>query len=165
MNQLDSDITYTKYNLKGDITHREIIPKDYINSQEHKRKVEAVLRSDKAKKHPTAQEQRLYELLAELLKKCMSSTFIKCPCTQVPIFINKTDYYIVDIYFEDLKIAVEVDGIHHGKKLHAKYDRSRDKHLSELGIKTIRVWNHQVKNYPYKTAMSIIKQIDDLNTL
>lgn len=162
MNQHNSKVIHTKYDPDGKIISEEVIPKEYLHSREHYRKVQSVVRSDGHKKQPTEQEQHFYNLIIKLLKERTAKPFIKFPICQVPIFFNKTDYYIIDIYFEDLKIAIEVDGLHHGRGNYAKYDRLRDKRLSDLNIHTVRVWNHQVKYAPYKTLTKVINQIETI---
>lgn len=50
--------------------------------------------------------------------------------------------YIVDFYFPEARLAVEIDGDSHiGKE---QYDKERQQHLEEYGIKVIRFQNEEV---------------------
>ncbi len=52
--------------------------------------------------------------------------------------------YIADFYCPKLKLAIEVDGEIHESIEAKEYDRIRDEYFRSLGIKTIRVKNHEV---------------------
>jgi very-short-patch-repair endonuclease len=51
--------------------------------------------------------------------------------------------YTLDFYCHQLLLVVEIDGSQH---LDSPSDARRDAFLRELGIKTIRYWNHDVIN-------------------
>ncbi|GLI56177.1 hypothetical protein PM10SUCC1_16910 [Propionigenium maris DSM 9537] len=53
--------------------------------------------------------------------------------------------YIADFYCPKLKLVIEVDGEIHESIEAREYDRIRDEYFNSLGIKTIRVKNHEVK--------------------
>ena len=53
--------------------------------------------------------------------------------------------YIADFYCSKLKLVIEVDGEIHESIEAKEYDRIRYEYFSSLGIKTIRVKNHEVR--------------------
>lgn len=100
----------------------------------------------------------LYYHIVELLKARQDKPFIKFPRKEVPIFHTQENYYMLDIYFTDYRIAVEVDG----KAYHNKgYDALRDKRLKVLGIDTWRYSARAVINDYEGTAREIIRRIAD----
>jgi very-short-patch-repair endonuclease len=56
---------------------------------------------------------------------------------------GKKDFFILDFYCAEKKIAVELDGPIHDKQ--KDYDQSRDQILQEVGISVIRYKNEEVK--------------------
>lgn len=50
--------------------------------------------------------------------------------------------YIVDFYFPEARLAVEVDGLIHDSK--KEQDEARQKHLEEYGVKVLRFTNEDV---------------------
>lgn len=63
---------------------------------------------------------------------------------QYPIVCNYTKLYIIDFYFPDLKLAIELDGSQHYTKKGVKYDKSRTSVIKKEGIKVLRIINKQV---------------------
>ena len=53
--------------------------------------------------------------------------------------------YIVDFYFANKKIAIEIDGNVHNNVTRQTYDQIREKYLFSKGIKVIRFSNEEVK--------------------
>lgn len=53
--------------------------------------------------------------------------------------------YIVDFYCSKLKLVIEVDGAQHYSEDGLEYDRTREKFMESLGIKTIRFTNLEVE--------------------
>lgn len=51
--------------------------------------------------------------------------------------------YIADFYCPAKKLVVEIDGFTHGTKY--EYDRERDAYMKSLGIRVIRITDHDVK--------------------
>src|SRR3989344_1999274 len=49
--------------------------------------------------------------------------------------------YILDFYAPALKLAIELDGKHHGDQDAKIYDKEREMYLQGLEIRTIRFWN------------------------
>jgi len=52
--------------------------------------------------------------------------------------------YIVDIYFPNSRLAVEVDGGYHNNLKQMGYDARRDYRLKQIGVKTMRFTNKDV---------------------
>ncbi len=52
--------------------------------------------------------------------------------------------YIVDFYCPRLRLAVELDGGHHGEKEQRLYDEFRTELLQEWGVTVIRFWNYEI---------------------
>jgi len=57
--------------------------------------------------------------------------------------LGKKEFFILDFYCSERKIAVELDGPIHDKQTF--YDATRDQILNELGIKVLRYKNEEVK--------------------
>ena len=66
---------------------------------------------------------------------------------QFPIIYNeaygKKDFFILDFYCAEKKIAIELDGSVHDNQ--PEYDRDRDLILLDLGIRVVRYKNEDVK--------------------
>ena len=70
---------------------------------------------------------------------------------------GKKDFFILDFYCNEKKIAVELDGpIHDQQK---DYDQSRDQILLEIGIKVIRYKNEEVN----QMELFLQKILNELN--
>ncbi len=54
------------------------------------------------------------------------------------------DSYVLDFYCPDRKLAIELDGGHHGEDEHAEYDKVRTIFLESRNIKVLRFWNSDV---------------------
>ncbi len=52
--------------------------------------------------------------------------------------------YILDFACLKARLAVEVDGEHHGFELHLGHDETRDAVLAENGFLTLRFWNQEI---------------------
>ena len=69
----------------------------------------------------------------------VNSKYNSRPCCQYPVLVGDK-YYILDFFFRNSNIAVEIDGSVHNKRLDE--DKIRDKQLlEEKGIYTIRLYN------------------------
>lgn len=55
-------------------------------------------------------------------------------------------YFIADFFCPQVKLVIEVDGCVHNIPEQYEYDRNRDKDLTELGLKVLRVTNEEVFN-------------------
>ncbi|MEA1882984.1 MAG: endonuclease domain-containing protein [Thermotogota bacterium] len=59
--------------------------------------------------------------------------------------------YIVDFYSKELKLAIEIDGNSHDKRLEA--DQNREEELNRMGMKVYRILDIDVK----KTSMVFLR--------
>ena len=112
------------------------------NSTKHRNCFENIEQSNYRKwVHDRADEMRANPTLSEKIFRCWANKVLNTDVEfQYPIEINNK-YYILDFYLPVLRIAVEVDGgVHRTQK---EKDTIRDKHLSSIGIETIRIPNEQ----------------------
>lgn len=54
--------------------------------------------------------------------------------------------YVVDFYCPKLKLVIEIDGEQHHSQEGLEYDNVREEYMKELGIKTIRFSNVEVRD-------------------
>lgn len=54
------------------------------------------------------------------------------------------DYFVLDFYCAELKLAIEVDGLSHDGLEARLYDRERQQHIEGFGIQFLRFKNGQV---------------------
>jgi molybdenum cofactor cytidylyltransferase len=54
------------------------------------------------------------------------------------------DFFVADFYCEERKIIIELDGKYHN--FQKDFDANRDSILSELGLRTLRIENEELKN-------------------
>lgn len=52
--------------------------------------------------------------------------------------------YIVDFYYHEIGLVIELDGSQHNTEDGKEYDAERTKFLEALGLKFVRYWNHDV---------------------
>jgi very-short-patch-repair endonuclease len=52
--------------------------------------------------------------------------------------------YILDFYYPERRLAIEVDGGQHADVYDQQHDVHRDSFLTELNIRVIRFWNNDV---------------------
>ena len=90
---------------------------------------------DELKKKSTKYEHIVLRTLKKMGFKNIS--------VQYPILVNGHRYFI-DIFLNDVKIAIEVDGGYHEEELQKLYDAERDRLLRISGIRTIRIKNEDV---------------------
>jgi cyclase len=64
--------------------------------------------------------------------------------------------YILDFYCSKYKLIIEIDGSTHNTKDAREYDKIRDEYFNELGYKTIRFLNKEVRDEIEK-VLRIIK--------
>ncbi len=74
-------------------------------------------------------------------------------------------HYIVDFYCPQLKLVIEVDGASHFTDEAQGYDQIRENFMLSLGIKTLRLNNHEVMTNLAGVRQYIQSQIDNLNNL
>jgi very-short-patch-repair endonuclease len=63
--------------------------------------------------------------------------------------------YLLDFYCALARLAVELDGFHHGSPEQALHDRARAQWLLEQGIEELRFWNHQWRDNPEGVLLEI----------
>ncbi len=68
-------------------------------------------------------------------------------------------HYIADFYCHELHLVVEIDGRSHNNEDAAQRDRQRDRDMEALGLKVVRVWDHDVLKYPLATAGRIFQAV------
>jgi very-short-patch-repair endonuclease len=51
--------------------------------------------------------------------------------------------YRLDFYCPEARLAVELDGFHHGLAEQTRHDEARAALLAQEGIEVLRFWNHQ----------------------
>jgi very-short-patch-repair endonuclease len=54
------------------------------------------------------------------------------------------EHYIVDFYYHEIGLVIELDGSQHGMEDAVEYDAERTKFLEALGLKVVRYWNRNV---------------------
>ena len=50
--------------------------------------------------------------------------------------------YVLDFYCHERQVAIELDGGQHAEQ--ATGDHARDAFIAQQGIRTLRIWNHQL---------------------
>ena len=65
--------------------------------------------------------------------------------------------YIVDFFFEQEKIAIELDGRQHGFENNREADKVRDLELQALGIRVLRYTNTEINNNFSGVCSDILK--------
>ena len=66
--------------------------------------------------------------------------------------------YIVDFYCPKLRLVIEIDGGQHSSKNELEYDCVREEYMKELGIKTLRFSNVEVRD----DVESVVEEIEEL---
>ncbi len=56
------------------------------------------------------------------------------------------DNYIVDFFFDELNLVIEIDGGSHNNEEQVEYDRRRQKKLESLNLTLLRFFNSDVRN-------------------
>ena len=67
--------------------------------------------------------------------------------------------YIVDFYVPEKKVVIEVDGRQHLMKDNKADDEVRDKRLSDLGIKVIRIPNKDINSNFDRVGNWLVKKL------
>ena len=68
--------------------------------------------------------------------------------------------YIADFYCHELRLVVEVDGESHNIGGRWEHDRQRDKEMSAIGLRVVRIWDHDVISNPFGAAQQIFAGAD-----
>jgi len=70
--------------------------------------------------------------------------------------------YIVDFFCPRAKLVVEVDGSQHSSDEMAEYDRIRDEHMRNLGLRVLRFTNTEVLTNIEGIIESIIENMQEI---
>ena len=65
------------------------------------------------------------------------------------------DYYVIDFYCPELKLAVELDGDVHDQPDRIEYDKRRQRYLESFGITFIRIKNEDFLDNAYREIKRI----------
>ena len=63
--------------------------------------------------------------------------------------------YIADFYCHELHVVVEVDGSSHFSKEDYLDDVERDRQMNAIGIRVVRILDHEVRHNPIESAQYI----------
>lgn len=69
--------------------------------------------------------------------------------------------YILDFFEPTVRMAIEVDGVHHQENRQALKDAARDKRLAGVGVFTLRVNSSEIERRPTEVWRAIVKAYDD----
>ena len=69
--------------------------------------------------------------------------------------------YILDFYCHEERLAVELDGSGHLEAGQARHDEQRTKDLEALGVRVIRMWNHEVLSNPQGALLAIVDAVEN----
>jgi very-short-patch-repair endonuclease len=54
--------------------------------------------------------------------------------------------YVVDFYCSRFRLAIELDGKHHGESESFIYDQERERYFKSVNVQTVRFWNDVIMN-------------------
>jgi very-short-patch-repair endonuclease len=69
------------------------------------------------------------------------------------------DHIVIDFYYPELKLAIELDGDVHNQPGQKEYNKARQDYLEKFGIKFIRIKNEEFLGNPNKTFEKIESEI------
>lgn len=69
--------------------------------------------------------------------------------------------YIVDFYCSAAKLVIELDGAQHGEDKAVAYDAARTEWLEARGLQVLRIWNHELFEYPEEVLERIWRTLKD----
>lgn len=67
-------------------------------------------------------------------------------------------FFIADFYCHQARLVVEIDGGYHRLPEQYQYDQSRDRELTELGLKVMRFTNKQALDETEQTYLAIMDE-------
>jgi very-short-patch-repair endonuclease len=70
--------------------------------------------------------------------------------------------YIMDLYYPELKLAIEVDGESHFTETAREYDRRRQEYIASLGISFLRVMSSDVLGNVHGVLNDIAAKIGEI---
>lgn len=82
---------------------------------------------------------------------------------QYPVICNRKTLYIIDFYFPQYKLAIELDGAGHYTPDGMKHDKIRTSCLKKEGIRVIRFMNRQVQDITAIHIKDLLKNYDTLS--
>lgn len=101
-------------------------------------------------KNLTISEKHICKLLKYIKYKCL---------VQYTIFTGQNQFYILDFYFPEIKLCLELDGKHHFTDLkQIEHDSIRDLTLKQLGIQTLRLSNSKAMSLDGESLSEIVKR-------
>ena len=124
----------------GDGVLKEIIPVTSLSIRKAKKKNLVKIFQKELAENPTTYEKLLKRKLKEIAIKNGLTCLFQHPIN-FPGF-----FFILDFYFTQIKLCVEVDGVQHQEPKQAQYDLERTRCLEKGGIKVLRFSNLEVKN-------------------
>jgi len=106
----------------------------------------------KALRHKQTQaEAKLWDLVRN--RRCLNVKFRRQ---------YSVDYYILDFYAPEIKLAIEVDGGVHNINDQQEYDRNREEYLESFGISIIRFTNEEILTKREDVIRQIKQKINKL---
>lgn len=92
-------------------------------------------------------EQKMAELLCELNLVFAQQHLVRCK-------------FLVDFFLPEYLVVIEADGDYwHSKPSQKKKDASKDKYLTSLGLKVLRVWGSEINSNPEGVKRKITEVI------
>ncbi len=67
------------------------------------------------------------------------------------------DYYVIDFYAPSLKLAIEIDGGIHNIPEQKEYDKIREEHIKNYGIKILRIKNEEI----FENLHNVLSRIEE----
>ena len=67
-------------------------------------------------------------------------------------------HYIADFFCHELSLVVEIDGASHNASDAIEHDLRRDRDMKAIGLKVVRLWDHDVLKYPLASAARIFQE-------
>lgn len=91
-------------------------------------------------RNATAEERSVYRTLKKIYNHKLKILF------QYPLHLQK-NFFILDIFIRKAELCIEIDGRHHKEdKKQRERDKFRDSQLAEIGIRTERITNQELRN-------------------
>lgn len=142
-----------------------------IKKESRKEKTGVIYKSKKRNENEILMEQRITELRinatpTECFLKDKLNLFLKTPYIfQKGFYFNRQDFFfIVDFYFPEKNLVIEVDGEYHQIKEQKEKDILREEKLKKAyKLKILRYTNNQVYTEFFKILQDI-KDVKEINT-
>lgn len=104
------------------------------------------------RKNQTPEESIMWQLLRN--RQLDGFKFLRQHPIKVWETSGKFHFFYADFYCVEKKLVLEIDGLIHEQQ--KDYDASRDYIMNELGLKVLRILNHEV-NHDIKGALQKIR--------